>query len=48
MKKVQSSPVLLRTMQLGTFRFDATPPLGHGCCGGWITPVISVDDALEW
>ena len=34
-------------MQLGTFKFDATPPLGHGCCGGWITPVVSVDDALE-
>lgn len=34
-------------MQLATFRFDATPPVGHGCCGGWITPVESVDDALE-
>ena len=34
-------------MQLASFRFDATPPVGHGCCGGWITPVESVDDALE-
>ncbi len=34
-------------MQLATFRFDVTPPVGHGCCGGWITPVESVDDALE-
>jgi len=34
-------------MQHATFRFDVTPPLGHGCCGGWITPVESVDDELE-
>ena len=34
-------------MELATFRFDVTPPLGHGCCGGWITPVEAVDDPLE-
>ena len=34
-------------MKIATFRFDATPPQGHGCCGGWITPVESVADALE-
>ena len=34
-------------LQLATFRFDVTPPMGHSCCGGWITPVVAVDDALE-
>lgn len=29
------------------FRFDATPPLGHPLCGGWIKPVVGVDDSLE-
>lgn len=33
--------------RLATFRFDVTPPLGHGCCGGWIKPVEVVDDTLE-
>ena len=32
---------------LASFRFDVTPPVGHGCCGGWITPVEHVDDNLE-
>ncbi|QDU63583.1 hypothetical protein Pan216_44640 [Planctomycetes bacterium Pan216] len=34
-------------LQLSTFRFDVTPPLGHGCCGGWIKPVVGYDDPLE-
>jgi hypothetical protein len=34
-------------LQLGTFRFDVTPPSGHSLCGGWIKPVIGVDDPLE-
>jgi len=34
-------------LHLATFRFDATPPLGHGCCGGWIRPVEAIDDPLE-
>ncbi|MCU0872069.1 MAG: hypothetical protein MUE50_06965, partial [Pirellulaceae bacterium] len=33
--------------RLATFRCDVTPPLGHSCCGGWITPVTAVDDPLE-
>eukprot|EP01052_Picozoa_sp_SAG31_P063574 SAG31_NODE_22497_length_524_cov_1.032941_1_plen_76_part_10 len=33
--------------EIATFRFDVTPPIGHGCCGGWITPVEHVDDTLE-
>ena len=34
-------------LHLGTFRFDVTPPLGHSLCGGWIKPVVGVDDPLE-
>ncbi len=31
---------------LSTFRVDATPPMGHSLCGGWIKPVVGVDDPL--
>lgn len=34
-------------LQLATFRYDVTPPLGHSLCGGWIKPVVAVDDPLE-
>ncbi len=34
-------------LKLGVFRFDVTPPMGHPCCGGWIKPVVGVDDPLE-
>ena len=34
-------------LHLAPFRFDVTPPMGHSCCGGWITPVNAVDDPLE-
>lgn len=34
-------------LHLGTFRFDVTPPMGHSLCGGWIKPVLGVDDPLE-
>jgi hypothetical protein len=34
-------------LSIAPFRFDVTPPLGHSCCGGWITPVKQVDDTLE-
>ncbi len=34
-------------LRIATFRFDATPPIGHGCCGGWIKPVEVIDDPLE-
>ena len=33
--------------RLATFRFDVTPPEGHSLCGGWIRPVVGVDDPLE-
>ena len=34
-------------LHLAPFRFDVTPPMGHSCCGGWITPVKAIDDPLE-
>ena len=34
-------------LRLATFRFDVTPPEGHSLCGGWIRPVVGVDDPLE-
>ena len=32
---------------LARFTSDATPPLGHPLCGGWIESVRGVDDPLE-
>ena len=29
------------------FRYDVTPPMGHSLCGGWIKPVVGVDDPQE-
>ena len=34
-------------LRVAPFRFDVTPPAGHSLCGGWIRPVVAVDDALE-
>jgi hypothetical protein len=34
-------------LALAAFRFDVTPPKGHSLCGGWIKPVLAVDDPLE-
>ncbi len=34
-------------LHLAPFRFDVTPPQGHSLCGGWIKPVVDVDDTLE-
>lgn len=33
--------------RLSTFRIDATPPMGHPCCGGWIEPIKVVDDPMS-
>lgn len=33
-------------LSVATFAVPATPPRGHGLCGGWITPVVGVDDPL--
>ncbi len=32
------------SLQISTFTADATPPIGHPCCGGWILPIQVVDD----
>ena len=34
-------------LRLTTFRYEVTPPMGHSLCGGWIEPVVAVDDPLE-
>ena len=33
--------------RIAPFRFDVTPPVDHPLCGGWIKPVVDVDDGLE-
>ena len=35
-------------LHLARFDLDATPPLGHPLCGGWIKPVEGVDDPLRF
>jgi len=39
------APAML-DFHLATFKVDATPPTGHPLCGGWIKPVVAVDDPL--
>ncbi|WP_235905365.1 hypothetical protein [Tautonia marina] len=34
-------------LRLGTFDIDASPPMNHSLCGGWITPVVGQDDPLR-
>lgn len=41
------SPQKISELSLSPFRFDVTPPMGHSLCGGWIKPVVGVDDTLE-
>ncbi len=31
-------------LHLATFSVNATPPMGHSLCGGWIKSVVGVDD----
>jgi hypothetical protein len=40
-------PAASSGLSIAPFRFDATAPTGHGCCGGWIKPIEAVDDAQE-
>ena len=40
-----SAPVA--ALSIAPFRFDATPPIGHSCCGGWIPNIAVIDDRLE-
>lgn len=35
------------SLSIASFRVDVTPPMGHGCCGGWIKPIEAVDDTPE-
>ncbi|MCC6512255.1 MAG: hypothetical protein IT423_24365, partial [Pirellulaceae bacterium] len=34
-------------IHIAPFRFDVTPPVGHGCCGNWIKPIEGYDDPME-
>ena len=43
----QQTPRNPGNLRLATFRFEVTPPLGHSLCGGWIQPVVGMDDPLE-
>jgi hypothetical protein len=40
-------PASASSLSIAPFRVDVTPPLGHGCCGGWIKPIEAVDDTQE-
>lgn len=35
------------SLRLAPFRFDVSPPEGHPLCGGWIKPVVGMDDPEE-
>jgi len=34
-------------LEIAPFQFDATPPMNHPLCGGWIKPVVAVDAPLR-
>lgn len=34
-------------LKLAAFRFDVSPPTDHPLCGGWIKPVVGMDDPEE-
>ncbi len=42
-----AADLLADGLRIAPFRFDVTPPEGHSLCGGWIKPVVAVDDPLE-
>ncbi|MBI5760038.1 MAG: twin-arginine translocation signal domain-containing protein [Planctomycetales bacterium] len=35
------------SLKVAPFRIDASPPEGHPLCGGWIKPVVGMDDPEE-
>jgi len=41
-----SSSPTRATLQVAAFSCDVTPPIGHPLCGGWIKPLVAVDDPL--
>lgn len=45
--EANGAPHAVESLQIAPFRFDVTPPEGHSLCGGWIKPVVGVDDNLE-
>ena len=34
-------------LKIASFRMDVTPPPNHPLCGGWIQPVVGVDDPIS-
>ncbi len=42
-----AAPEKAGNLSLARFRYEVTPPMGHSLCGGWIKPVVGVDDPLE-
>lgn len=34
-------------LKIATFRLDVSPPMDHPLCGGWIKPVVGMDDPEE-
>lgn len=43
---VSSGATAAPLRQVATFSCEATPPIGHPLCGGWIKPLVTVDDPL--
>ena len=41
-----SSPPNRVALQVAPFSCDVTLPIGHPLCGGWIKPLVIVDDPL--
>ncbi len=35
------------SLKIAAFRFDVSPPMNHPLCGGWIKPVVGMDDPEE-
>lgn len=35
------------SLKIASFRFDVSPPIDHPLCGGWIKPVVGMDDPEE-
>ncbi|HEY1785594.1 MAG TPA: hypothetical protein VGG30_08605, partial [Pirellulales bacterium] len=40
------APAAAAPLRVATFRVDVTPPVGSPLCGGWIMPMIAIDDPL--
>jgi pimeloyl-ACP methyl ester carboxylesterase len=40
------SPATEPKLKVASFCCDVTPPIGHPLCGGWIKPLVAVDEPL--